>query len=73
MSYEYLYSRPDKLKEKPLEAGELMEMVVKAGFKPITLSVDNGKGSVIICFMGELGGKEKKALDELMTDIFKGW
>jgi hypothetical protein len=73
MSYEYLYSRPDRLKEKPFDAGELMGMVMKAGFNPITLSVDNGKGSVVVCFTGELGDKEKKALDGIMTDIFKGW
>jgi len=73
MAYEYLYPKPDKLKDKPFKADELMKMVVDAGFKPTALRVDNDRGSVVVYFTGELGKKEKKALDELMTDIFKGW
>jgi hypothetical protein len=73
VSYEYLYPRPDKLRGKPFKADELMKMVVEAGFNPIALRVDNDRGSVVIYFTSELGKKEKKALDELMVDIFKGW
>jgi hypothetical protein len=73
MSYEYLYPKPDKLKDKPFKADELMNMIVDAGFSPIALRVDNDKGSVIVYFTGELGKKEKKTLGELMADIFKGW
>jgi hypothetical protein len=73
MAYEYLYPKPDKLREKPFKADELMEKVVEAGFKPTALRVDNDRGSVIVYFAGELDKKEKKALDELMTYIFKSW
>jgi hypothetical protein len=73
MSYEYLYPKPDKLKDKPFKADELMKMVVEAGFNPIALRVDNDRGSVIVYFTGELDKKMKKSLDELMADIFKGW
>ena len=73
MSYEYLYPKPDRLKDKPFRADELMNMIVDAGFSPIALRVDNDRGSVIVYFTGELDKKAKKALDELMMDIFKGW
>jgi len=73
LAYEYIYPRPDKLKDKPFKADELMKMVVDAGFNPIALRVDNDRGSVVVYFTGELGKKEKKALDELITDIFKSW
>jgi len=73
LAYEYIYPKPDKLKDKPFKSDELMKMVVEAGFNPIALRVDNDKGSVIVYFTVELDEKGKKALDELITDIFKGW
>jgi hypothetical protein len=73
VSYEYLYPKPERLRDKPFRADELMEKVVEAGFKPTTLRVDNDRGSVVIYFTGELDKKAKKALDELISDIFKGW
>jgi hypothetical protein len=73
VSYEYLYPKTDKLRDKPFKADELMKIVVDAGFNPIALRVDNDKGIVIVYFTGELDKKGKKALDELMADIFKGW
>jgi len=73
LAYEYLYPKPEKLSEKPFRADELMKIVVDAGFNPTALRVDNDRGSVVIYFAGELDKKGKKALDELISDIFKGW
>ena len=73
MSYEYIYPKPDKLRDKPFRADELMKIIAESGFNPIALRVDNDRGSVVIYFAGELGEKEKKTLGELMADIFNGW
>ena len=73
MSYEYLYPKVERLREKPFKADEIMRTVEEAGFKPIQLKVDNVLGQVVAYFEGELGKKKKKALDELFSNLFKKW
>lgn len=69
MAYEYLVEVA-RLK-KLLDAREVMDGLVKAGFKPVAVRVDNERGQILIYFNRELGGEEKKELDAFIATYIK--
>lgn len=69
MSYEYLYPKVEKLKDKPFIATDVLRVIESWGFKPIAVSVDNNLGSIKIHFDTPLTDKEKKKLDEKMNEL----
>lgn len=71
--YEYLYPRVEMLKEKPFKADKILEMANKTGLNPTIVRVDNALGQIIFYFENPLKPKEKKALDELVNNLFKEW
>jgi uncharacterized membrane protein len=73
VSYEYLYERVERLRERPFRAEEVMRRLNEAGVYPIAVRVDNDRGQVVAYFAAELGRKEKAALDEAMKRIFREW
>jgi len=73
MSYEYLYTKIEKLKDKPFVAIDVLRVIESWGFKPIAVSVDNNLGSIKIHFENPLTDKEKKKLDEKMDELLKNY
>ena len=74
MSYEYLYHDVKKLKDKPFIATDILKMIEGQGYKPTAVSVDNNFGSIKIYFNQPLDEKEKKKLDEIMSEFLaKYW
>jgi len=72
MNYEYLHPKADKLKDKPMRAEDIMKILNKEGFSPLTVRVDNHTGQVFIYFEKELSDKEKEKLDEIVNKFFGG-
>jgi len=73
MSYEYLYPKIEKLKDKPFVAIDVLRVIESWGFKPIAVSVDNNLGSIKIHFENPLTDKEKRKLDEKMNELLKNY
>ncbi|MEM2195221.1 MAG: hypothetical protein QW803_12235 [Candidatus Methanomethylicia archaeon] len=71
--YEYLFDSPELLKDKPLDAAYILEVVSKSKLKPIVVRVDNYRGQVIFYFEKTLGKEEKSELDLLVKKIFQEW
>jgi len=70
--YEYLHPFPDKLAEKPLDAGVIIHSInSELKLFPSVVNVNNARGSVIVTFTEELERKEKKALDDWTKKYFQ--
>ena len=73
MSYEYLYPRVERLREKPLTSDHLMRRAIEAKLNPLAVRVDNNTGQVFFYFKAELDKEAKKTLDKLIDEAFRGW
>jgi hypothetical protein len=73
MSYEYLYPHAEKLKEKPFRADEVMRRIEAMGLKPVVVTVDNVRGSLVVSFPSELNKRDKRTLDEGISELLKKW
>ena len=66
MIYEYLWSD----KEKTYDAQEILNMLVKEGFKVRMVIVDNYMRSVKVELTEELSEKDKARLDDFFKKLF---
>jgi hypothetical protein len=73
MIYEYLHPKADKLKDKPMRAEDIMNLLNEEGFSPLTVRVDNHTGQVFIYFEKGLSDKEKEKLDEVLNGFLGRW
>jgi len=71
MSYEIPLPKPELLRDKPLDAREVMDFLVKEGFRPIAVTADNNLGGVIVHFAARISDEEAKRLMELVTDFYR--